>query len=63
MAFRPARPLSHHTNLQLTDAAADATERNFGFESCFGTRDFNFIHPTCKRLYKAALLLKDCNKT
>lgn len=29
MAFRPARPLSHHTNLQLTDAAADAIERIF----------------------------------
>lgn len=26
MAFRPARPLSHHTNLQLTDAAADAID-------------------------------------
>lgn len=29
MAFRPARPLSHHTNLQLTDAAADAIECSF----------------------------------
>lgn len=39
MAFRPARPLSHHTNLQLTDAAADAIERIFGFESSFGMRE------------------------
>lgn len=29
MAFRPAHPLSHHTNLQLTDAAADAIECSF----------------------------------
>lgn len=29
MAFRPARPLSHHTNLQLSDAAADAIESSF----------------------------------
>lgn len=29
MAFRPARPLSHHTNLQLTDAAADAIKCSF----------------------------------
>lgn len=29
MAFRPARPLSHHTNLQLTDAAAEAIECRF----------------------------------
>lgn len=26
MAFRPARPRSRHTNLQLTDAAADAIQ-------------------------------------
>lgn len=29
MAFRPARPLTHHTNLQLTLAAADAIECSF----------------------------------
>lgn len=59
MAFSPARPLAHHTNLQLTHEAADAIECSFHLVLRAALElEFNFNHPTCSCRDKTALILE-----